>query len=356
MSKSRLEDLQKRIMSQQIDAFLLSNMENIRYITGFTGTSALTLVKPEAAFFLTDSRYTTQAGEQVRYCHIVEYKKQWEELIVFIKSQKIKRLAFESAHLTFASYAKLKDNLEDMDFIALENLVEGQRMIKDQSEIASIIQAISIAKSAYGLIQAQLNDGAVEKEIALELEYQMLKAGADQIPFETIVASGFRGAMPHGLASSKKIRSGELITIDFGARYHGYCSDCTRTVQLGKISSKEAEMYRIVDEANRAARQGVKPGKKAKEIDALARDIIKTAGYGEFFGHGTGHGIGLAVHEDPRISWESELTIESGMVFTIEPGIYIPGEAGVRIEDMVLVTDTGCQTLTIDIEKEASQN
>lgn len=335
-----------------MDAFLITNMENIRYITGFTGSSALTLVRPDEAVFLTDSRYTTQANQQVRNCAIREYKKQIDELLAFIKSLGVKRLAFEATVLPFVLYAKLKDNLEAVDLVGMENWIEEQRMIKDQSEIEALKHTIAITKKGYDSIRPKLSEGAVEHEIAVELEYQMRKAGAEQIAFDTIVASGVRGAMPHGMASTKVIKAGEMVTIDFGARSHGYCSDCTRTVSLGRVPAREAEIYRIVYEANRAALEGIEPGKKAKEIDAIARDLIKSAGYGEFFGHGTGHGVGLAVHEEPRISWEGEVTLEPGMVFTVEPGVYIPELGGARIEDMVLVTDTGYEVLTINIEKQ----
>lgn len=352
MFSLRLEKLQKKIASQQMDAFLITNMENIRYITGFTGTSALTLVGPDKALFLTDSRYTTQANQQVKYCEIREYKKQMEELMALIKAMGIKRLAFEATVLPFVVYAKLKDSLENVDLIGVENWVEEQRMVKDQTEIEALRHTIAITQRGYDMVRPRLVDGAVEHEIAVELEYEMRKAGAEQIAFDTIVASGIRGSMPHGIASTKVIKEGEMVTIDFGARCQGYCSDCTRTVSLGKVPAKQAEIYRIVYEANQAATAEIKPGKKAKEIDAIGRDLIKAAGYGEFFGHGTGHGVGLAVHEDPRISWEGEVILEPGIVFTIEPGIYIPGLGGARIEDMILVTEKGYEVLTSNIEKQ----
>jgi len=250
-----------------------------------------------------------------------------------------------------AEHRRIEEGLPSKKLVAIEGLVEGIRLVKDPEEVSCIRLAVELARRGFAAVQEFIRPGVSEAEIALELEYQLKKMGSEGNAFDTIVASGERGAMPHGSASDRKLKGAELVTIDFGACAGGYYSDTTRTVPVGEPTSKQCEVYRVVLEANRAGIRAVRPGVQASEIDRASRAVVEAGGYGEFFGHGTGHGVGLEVHEGPRIAVGVDTEIREGMVFTIEPGVYVPGWGGVRIEDMVLVTGDGCEVLTESIPK-----
>jgi Xaa-Pro aminopeptidase len=334
------------LVSNALDGFLVTSLENVRYFSGFTGSDAVLILTRNQNYFLTDSRYVTQSQKETSGHQIVEYKKKMRGIIDLVQACRIKRLGFESQHLAYGQYTELSKELPNTHLVPLDGEIRTARIKKDPSEIILLRRAIDIAEQALTLNLHRIRQGATEVEMAWEMEFEMRRQGADSIGFDTIVASGERGALPHGKASDKKFEKGDLIVIDFGARYRGYHSDQTCTVVLEDPTSEQREIYSIVKEAHDRAIQKVRPGVTLKDIDAVARDYIDKKGYGSRFGHGLGHGVGLAVHEEPRVSFDTEGIAEAGMVFTIEPGIYIPGWGGIRIEDMVLVTPGGGEVLT----------
>ncbi len=342
---SRLVKLREKMQSENLDAFVVSSPENRRYMSGFTGTSAMLLVLLDKAYLLTDFRYITQATKQAPEFEVVDAGSDFFSSIKDLASE-ARRIGFEEDYTTYALYLKLKDAVSKAELLEKANLLTGLRSVKEPEELDKIRQAVKIADDAFAHILKFVEIGQTEEEISLELEFNMRKAGASGGSFDFIVASGWRGSMPHGVASSKTLQRGELLTMDFGAVYQGYCSDITRTFAVGEPDEKQQEIYDIVLKANKAAIAAIKPGLMGKEVDAVARQIIEEAGYGNYFGHGLGHSVGLAIHESPRFSLREEQIIEPGMVITVEPGIYLPDWGGVRIEDMIVVTENGCEVLT----------
>ncbi len=348
---SRLEKVREKLGSNNIDGFISFKRENIRYLTGFSGSTAVTILTEKEAFFLTDFRYKTQAEEEVSNTfEIREFKKIIDSISEIAKPLNLKTIGFEP-HLPYSTYQELHSKLNSASLTPVKNIVEDVRMVKEPSEVEFIKKAIGIIDRAFKRMKKIVKAGSKENEIAIEMEYKLRKEGAEGIPFDIIVASGERGALPHGIASDKIIKDGELVILDFGSRYMGYNSDCTRTLSVGRLDERQKDIYSIVLDAQKEAIKSIKPGLKVSEIDSKARQFIIEKGYGEYFGHSTGHGIGLEVHENPRIAEGQDDIIKEGMVFTVEPGIYIHGWGGVRIEDMVLVTKDGCEVLTSEIEK-----
>lgn len=345
MVKHRRQKATDLLQQHQLDALLVTDMMNIRYLTGFTGSEGLLLISADNAWFLCDSRYTTQAEKQVQ-CEVVEFKSRYIALVDLLRQQKLKRVGFDSAHVTFADYQELQTHAAaDLEWLAVKD-TSLLRLIKDDAEIALLEQATLLSAQAFDDVLSNIVPGVAEGDVSLALEMAIRKRGGEEKSFDFIVASGERGAMPHGVASTKLIESDELITIDFGGRYRGYYADETVTCAMGQPNDRLCKIFDIVLEAHDRAIAAVKPGVLLKDIDAVARDYITQAGYGEYFGHGLGHGVGLEVHEAPRVSPLSKGLTEAGMVFTVEPGIYLPGLGGVRIEDMVVVTEDGCRVLT----------
>jgi len=345
--ESRLMAVRKILESSQLDGILFSSLENIRYLCGFTGSDGALVITQTDSFFLTDSRYWTQSEEEVKGSKVVHYRKKTEGVASLLLDLKLGEIGFESASLPFSFYQFLSERLTSKaKLIPLENEMRNVRALKDKQELAVLRTSIEIASDAFLHILELLNEGVVEREIALEMEWFMKQKGAEVLGFDIIIASGKRSALPHGKASDKRIGKGDFIVIDFGSGFQGYHSDQTRTVVCGSPSSEQQQIYRTVKEAHDKAVEKVRPGIPICEVDAAARDHIRNQGYGEYFGHGTGHGIGLAVHEDPVINSENKGPVQEGMVFTIEPGIYVPDWGGVRIEDMVLVTPQGAEVLT----------
>jgi Xaa-Pro aminopeptidase len=351
MGEGRINHIKRILREDKLGGILITNLENIRYLSGFTGSDAALVITKNKGYFLTDSRYTTQAGKEVLGFEVVQYKKKIEGLFNLMNQLGLEQIGFEAQNLSFQAYKELAEKVSGGELIPINERMRNIRAVKDDEEIGLIKKAIDIASKSLTENVWRVTPGNQEREVALELEFSMRRNGADNIAFDTIVVSGDRSALPHGRPSQKKIHKGDLVIIDFGVRYGGYYSDETRTFISGKPNRRQKEVYRIVKDAHDKAVSSVRPGMKAVELDAVARGWIKDAGYGDYFGHGTGHGVGLAVHEDPVIGPESEDVVEEGMVFTIEPGIYIPGWGGVRIEDMVLVTENGCEVLT-DMSKE----
>lgn len=338
--------IRQALQELNLDAIMINSPINRRYVTGFTGSAGTVIVSHDEAIFITDFRYTEQAAEQAKDFTVVEHKKLMEEEV---KSQltrlQVKRLGFEKNHVTYATYDRYRDLL-DAELVPTSEVIEKIRLVKTPEELAILKKAAEIADAAFEHIQKYIKPGVKEIEVSNELEFFMRRQGAAGSSFDTIVASGFRSAMPHGVASTKEIQSGELVTLDYGALYNGYVSDITRTVAVGEISDELRKIYDTVLEAQLRGVNGIKPGMTGIEADALTRDYIKGQGFGEYFGHSTGHGIGLEVHEGPGLSFRSELKLEPGMVVTVEPGIYIPNVGGCRIEDDIVITETGNERLT----------
>lgn len=343
---NKLEKLRAAFSSYGVDAVLITSSFNRRYMTNFTGTAGAALISMDKALFLTDFRYIEQASKQCGGYEIVKISGTIpEEVSRQAKKLGITKLGFEEDHLTFSLYKAYEKEI-DAELIPLSGAVEKLRLIKTDAEIKILKEAADIADAAFKHILDFLRPGKTELEVSNELEFFMRKAGAASSSFNTIVASGYRSALPHGVASDKIIELGDFVTMDFGAYYKGYVSDITRTVAVGKPDEKLKEIYEIVLEAQLRGMNGIKPGITGKEADALTRDYIAEKGYGDHFGHSTGHGIGLEVHEGPSLSFKSDLVLEPGMVVTCEPGIYIPGLGGVRIEDDTLITKDGNEALT----------
>lgn len=343
--EKRLIKLRKFMNENSLDCMLISKPENRRYFSGFSGSAGMLLISKHSNKLLTDFRYTEQAAAQATQYEIVRYSNIGKTLAEVIKELGVIQVGFEGDFVTYDGHQELANNLQSINLIPVQ--LDALRMIKDEAEIVSIKKAVEIADNAFSKILSFIKPGMSEQEVALELEYYMRKFGAEKPAFDTIMASGKRGALPHGRASEKIIEIGDLVTMDFGAVYKGYHSDITRTICMGKATTKQQDIYKIVLAAQLAGVQAVAPGKVGKEVDAISRNVIVNAGFGEFFGHGLGHGLGLNIHEEPRLSPANIHTVlMKNMVVTVEPGIYLPDWGGVRIEDTVLVSDEGCQILT----------
>ncbi len=332
------------IFSHHSEAFLVTNIKNIRYLTGFSGSSAVLLCTEKNSFLLIDFRYLEQAKREVQI-EIVEVAEKWYKTLKDILiEEKIKTLSFEST-LSFENYSILVKNLE-IRLIPQHNIIENMRAIKDEEEIKNIRESIRRAEEAFLKIKPHIKEGSSERDITLMLEYEIKKQGAVQLPFPVIVASGPNSSMPHWKNSNRKLQKGDFVIIDWGAECDGYFSDMTRTFIVGKPSEKQVEIYNIVNKARQGAIEIIRAGIISKEIDGKARNLIKKWDYEKYFGHATGHGVGMDIHEIPKIGPDAEEIIKNGMVFTIEPGIYIEGFGGVRIEDMVLIKDDSFEVLT----------
>lgn len=345
----RVERARQLFESFDIDAMLVTSSSNRFYLSGFKGSSGVLLITKDEAILVTDFRYKTQAAEQAQGYRVVMHTSPIpEEIAKLTKELSINKLGFEQDDLTFSAYRTYNNHLKSAstELVPVSGLVEKLRLIKDESEIKIVKDAASIADAAFSHIINFIRPGLTEREVSNELEFFMRKNGATSSSFDIIVASGYRSALPHGVASDKVIETGELVTLDFGAYYKGYCSDITRTVAIGNVSDELKEIYQIVYDAQMLGMKGIKPGMTGKEADALTRDYIASKGYGDYFGHSTGHGIGLDVHEGPALSVKSNTVLETGMLVTVEPGIYVSGLGGVRIEDDALITKDGNESLT----------
>lgn len=340
-----LENIQKLLKKKKIDAFLVTNLRNLRYLTGFTGSSGFALITKDRGLFFTDFRYREQAEKEVKKCEIIiEKSKRTNTISKMAKKLGINKLGFETT-ISYSFFDMLDKKIIEM--LPVKNLMERFRKLKNEDEMDNLKKAIQRAEDAFLKIKPYIKIGVRESELALRLEYQIKKEGCKSIPFDIIVASGKNSSMPHAKPSDKKIKDGDFVIIDWGAECNGYFSDMTRTfLMYGNDISEKRRIYEIVNTARDKAIITAQEGVKAKEIDAAARNIIKKEGYARFFGHGTGHGVGLDVHESPSISQVSNEIISESMVFTIEPGIYITDIGGVRIEDMVTIKEGSAVVLT----------
>jgi Xaa-Pro aminopeptidase len=358
MIQLRLNKIRNKLKEWDVEGLLVTNIDNIHYLSGFTGSSAAVIITENEALFLTDGRYITQVQEEVKGFELKGYRgKLLDYIIETVKQLQIKKLGFESEAIVYASFNKLQGILsaDGIILVPIDKAIEELRVIKEKGEIQLIEEAIRLAAQALEAIKCSIQPGVRERDLAIELEYQLKKLGGEKTPFDTIVVSGNRSALPHGKPSEKKLEAGEMVTIDWGCTYQGYHADITRTFILagakGEQAIQQKKIYHLVLQAQEAAIKLAKPGINTIELDASCRRVIEEAGYGEYFNHGTGHGVGRAVHEDPVITWYNGTTIQEGMVFTLEPGIYIPAWGGVRIEDMVWIKEGRCQVLTQTIEK-----
>jgi len=342
----KLDKLREGFQGCDIDGILITSDYNRRYISNFTGTAGVVLISEDKALFITDFRYVEQASKQAEGFTIVQHKGLiHEEIASQVKQLGIKKLGFEQDYVTYSSFQTYQKEIQ-AQLVPVTNLIENLRLIKTESEIKILKEAADIADAAFKHILDYIKPGLTELEVSNELEFFMRKCGATSSSFNTIVASGTRSALPHGVASDKVIEKGDFVTLDYGALYKGYVSDITRTVAVGQPSEKLKEIYNIVLESQLLSIEKIKPGMTGIEADAIARDYITSHGYGEYFGHSLGHGIGLEVHEGPALSVRSDIVLKPGMVVTVEPGIYVPGLGGVRIEDDTLITDNSNETIT----------
>ncbi len=333
---------------RELDVLLVTNVVNVRWLTGFTGSNAAALVGANQRRFLTDFRYLSQASEQL--------DELWErEISVDLLKQAAEglpgdrplRLGFDDAHVTVAQHARLTELVpEGVELVAAGGIFERLRAIKDAAELDAIRAAAQLADDALEEVLVGGLVGRSELEVALDLEMAMRRRGAQAVSFPPIVAAGEHGALPHAEPRDVAIPAGTLVVIDWGAHLDGYASDCTRTFATGELDPRDRAVYDLVLVAQEAALEAVRPGPTGKEVDAVAREIIEQAGHGEHFGHGLGHGVGLEVHEGPRLSKQGKDALEAGMVVTVEPGVYVPGAVGVRIEDLVAVTEDGHEVLS----------
>ena len=351
MRSTRLQGIRTLISEKGIDSFLVSQQENRRYLSGFSGSSGWLFISQKQAILTTDSRYTEQAGQESQDFEIVQTK--GETSIWFtnlLKAHGWHTLGFEAQHMSFATYQQLSEIIGaehlDIELIPCQGMVESLRCVKDKTELTVITNAVQLTDAAFTRILATIRPGLTEKELAWDIESFFRQNGAESTAFDIIVASGPNSAMPHARPGERHLQPGEPILIDMGAKVDGYCSDFTRTICMGNADKTLQEIYNIVLEAQQAAIDGIKSGMNGADADKIARDIIERAGYGEDYGHGLGHGIGLAIHEAPSLSRLSTDILDDGMVFTIEPGIYIQGYGGVRIEDTVILEQGNIKVLT----------
>lgn len=344
----RLARLRGSLAEQGLDGIIILEPQNRRYISGFTGTSAGLLVTANRALLFTDFRYTEQAAAQAPAFEVVRHDgtDHMESLARTVEAEGLRRVAFEQDFVVYQWYTYLRDTIGENRLVPAKGIVEAIRQIKDHDEIEMLRKAQAITVQALADTLPLVKPGISELELCTHLEIRMRQLGADGPGFSTIVASGKRSSLPHGVASEKLVEKGDFITFDCGAMYRGYHGDLTRTVVVGQPSDEQRKIYDIVLKAQLAALAGLKAGITGREGDAFARQIITDAGYGPNFGHGLGHSVGLEIHESPRLSPADPSVLKAGVAITVEPGIYIPGWGGVRIEDTVVITENGCDNLT----------
>lgn len=347
--QDRLQQLRKILQQEGLDGLLISSRPNTYYFTGFTGTTSTGLVTADKAYLIVDFRYTSQAGEQAfAGIEVIEHERgAAETLNELCTRHEISALGIEGGNVSYADYLNYREKLNTVkDLKDIQDALSQIRIIKDADELKLIQKAVEIADAAFSEVLPMIRPGVLEYEVAAELEYRMKKMGASGVSFETIVASGPRSALPHGVAGNRKLQAGDAIVMDFGAIYQGYCSDMTRTVFLGNPTGQLKEIYQIVLRAQLEALEKAAEGMTGMQLDRVAREIITGAGYEKCFGHGLGHGVGVEIHEMPRVSPKGTDTLKTGMVFTVEPGIYVENLGGVRIEDMVYLDGTKAEILT----------
>jgi Xaa-Pro aminopeptidase len=348
---ARLPRLRERLRDTDADALVVTRLPNVAYLTGFTGSAGVVIVGPEHDLLITDGRYSEQAAEQLGAAGVkagieIATTQAAQHAALAAAVQGAARLGLEAHGVTWAQQRSYADQLEGIELVPTENVVEAMRAVKEPGEVARIRAACAIADDALAHVLPSLHDGPTEREFARALEWEMRERGATRTSFETIVASGPNGSKPHARPTDRAVQAGELVVIDFGCVVDGYCSDMTRTVSVGDPGPEARRVWDVVLESQRAGRAAVRAGVKCVDVDRASRAVIEDAGWGEAFAHGTGHGVGLEIHESPRVAATSDGTLEPGHVVTVEPGVYLPGVGGVRIEDTVVVTSDGADALT----------
>lgn len=343
--RERSEKVAEQLRDRELDALLVSDLVNVRWLCGFTGSNGAALLGPDGLRrFLTDFRYLTQAAEEVGE----EWEREIGPDLLELAAQRLPagRVGFDDAHLSVAEHARLEGLLgEGVELIAAGGIVEELRAVKDPRELEALRAAAALADRALTDVLERGLAGRTERDVAIDLDVTMRRMGAERASFEPIVAAGPHGALPHASPRGAEIPRGTLVVVDWGAQLDGYASDCTRTFATGEPDARDREIYELVLRAQEEALAAVRPGRTGREVDAVARAVIDGAGHAEHFGHGLGHGVGLEVHEGPRLSKTGETALRAGMVVTVEPGVYVPGAVGVRIEDLVAVTDDGHEVL-----------
>jgi Xaa-Pro aminopeptidase len=344
---SRADRVTGRLAERGADLLLVTNLVNIGYLTGFTGSSAMVVLGPETRRFITDFRYVERAKAEVSDFDLERAPQEFAEALKTGWPEGPVRLGFEDQHLSVRQHKRLRELLpERIELVPAGGVVEAERALKEPGEVEKIRAAAALADEIYDWVRERGLVGRTEREVALALEEEMRRRGASGPSFDSIVASAEHGALPHAEPRDVEIPAGTLVTIDWGAQLDGYASDCTRTYATGELDPRDREIYDLVLRAQEESLAAVRAGAGGREVDAVARDIITAAGHGEHFGHGLGHGVGAEVHEGPRLSQRSEATLETGQVVTVEPGVYVPGAVGVRIEDLAIVTAEGAEVLT----------
>lgn len=342
----RIERLHAALEGAGVDALLVTNLTNVRYLTGFSGSNGQVLLTSSAALFFTDPRYEARAGDLVQGAEVVIYpSKLTDALVPRLEHAAVSRLGIEGGTMTLSERDSLRGRLSKIELVSTEGLVEELRRVKEPEEVTAISDAVRITDDAFTWVLDRIVPGAVEREVALDLEVRMRTAGAEAVSFEPIVGSGSLSAHIHHTPSSRTFEKGDLILLDFGSRFDGYCSDMTRTVVLGPATDEQREMYDLVLAAQLAGIDAARAGVPGLEVDAAARSVVEKAGRGRDFPHSLGHGVGLDIHETPALRLSEEPLLPNEVV-TIEPGVYVPGMGGVRIEDIVVVTEQGCDVLT----------
>lgn len=345
--EGRVARVKESLERNEIDALFITNLTNITYLTGFTGSNGQMLITPDKATFLNDPRYSARARDLVQSAEVEIYPSKLVDVLPrLLDDGRVKRLGFEAATMTVAGRDEYAKRLENTTLVPTVGVVEDLRRTKDADEIDRIRRAVAIGDEVFEAVLKELSPGKTEKEIGLWLEVQMRERGAEAVSFEPIVGSGPLAAHIHHSPSDRTMEKGDLVLLDFGSRFENYCSDMTRTVVLGPGTDEQHETYKLVLESQLAGTDAVAPGRKGPEVDGEARRVMEAAGRADQFQHGLGHGVGLDVHEAPRLHRISEDVLQPGDVVTVEPGVYVPGSGGVRIEDCVLVTEGGHETLT----------
>lgn len=347
--RKRLQRVRAVLAERELGGLLVTHLPNVRYLSGFTGSSALLLAAPAGVRLVTDSRYGEQAAEEAAEPARVRVARDGRLEAVAEAAAELEvrgRVAYESQHVTVRQREKLSERCPGLAWTGVEGLVESWRARKEPGEVERIRSAAELGDRVLEELLAVVEEGTTERALAAELDYRLRLAGSEGVAFDTIVAAGPRSALPHATPGARPLREGDLVLLDFGARVDGYCSDMTRTFVLGRASDWQREVHGAVRRAQAAAVEAVAPGVAASEVDEAAREVLREAGLEERFGHSTGHGLGLEVHEDPSLSRRSDATLDPGAVVTVEPGAYLPGRGGVRIEDDVSVEESGARSLT----------
>jgi Xaa-Pro aminopeptidase len=342
---SRMQTLRENFSGDQVDGILFSNMNNIRYLTGFTGSEGFLAVSAKRALLLVDGRYTTQAASEVQNISVIQYANKIQGIQQAIGDLRLKKIGFEASFMTVDMYQDLTKKFQKEKLVPLGDALRLLRACKDQQEIIVMKKAAAIASAAIASLAGMIKPGWTEQEAALELEMIARRSGAEQLAFETIIASGENAALPHAKPTNRKIKKGDFVVIDFGVKYQGYCSDETCTFAIGELTGGQKNAYRAVLKAHDEAIASIRAGIAAADVDAVARRVLGKK-YSRYFVHGTGHGVGLEVHEAPRLAPASQDRLAAGMVVTVEPGLYYPGRMGIRIEDTVFVKNKCCEIMT----------